>query len=425
MVWSHRHGGPKVGPPVKVATPSKPKKAATMTADETERKSKRAAERQITKDDREEGDNNDDHVEPSIGFPKADEETLKKRRIVKVKHPEKNDDGNEKKKSSNPFANLSKNSASVFGSGYGGGFGATAGTGSGGFSFGGGSFSAGSGFPTSPQGANSSTASVFGSSTAFSGGIPSAASSESGFGTTASSAKSEQQLQSPFPDQVELKTGEEDEECILTIRAKSFLLVEKEEIKTIKQVDEGSAHSVPPSSSNVSAADASQENGDKPEKGSTAADVEQAQSNDEPKNSQEDSNKKEMVLAAAKEEEKTDTQDGQKKSDEEDTKKKKQQDWRELGIGPLRILKKDKEHTRVVQRRESAPGGAGTKLLVNAPLIKESKVGRLSDQHVRFTTIEPSGNAAVYLLKVKTKAEASQLQSLLEKEIAHAASVGI
>lgn len=409
----------------------------------TEERKKRAAERQITKDDKEE--NNDTVTEPSRGFPKADEETLKKRRIVKVKHVASNQD---EEKKSNPFANLS--SKSVFGSGYAGGFG----TSSSGFGSGGGGFSIGSSFGnTASQGANSSTASVFGS--AFSGGIPSTTSSESAFG--APNQAVEQQV--AFPEQVDLKTGEEDEVCILELRAKSHVLVEKQETKQTEQVDD-SVHSVPPSSSNVSAADAKGEIGNKESaEESKQAHAQQAEAGDEkPKEPQEESTKKEGESTNAKEEPKKDAQeepasakeepkkDAQKNVDAkekaQDTKKqqhwqelgivvakekaqdtkKKQQDWQELGIGPLRILKKDKSHTRVVQRRESAVGGAGTKLLINAALPKESKVGRPSDQHVRFTTIEPSGKAAIYLLKVKTKAEANQLQQVLEKEIAQASS---
>jgi hypothetical protein len=77
----------------------------------------------------------------------------------------------------------------------------------------------------------------------------------------------------------------------------------------------------------------------------------------------------------------------------------------------------------VVQRREAAKGGSGTKLILNAPLAKESEIARPDDRHVRFTTIEPSGKAAVYLLRVKTKTEADDLQRALEKEIAQAVSV--
>ena len=101
---------------------------------------------------------------------------------------------------------------------------------------------------------------------------------------------------------------------------------------------------------------------------------------------------------------------------------KKHQDWQELGTGPLRILRKSKGHSRVVQRRESAPGGAGTKLLINAPLSKESQVSRPSDQHVRFTTIDPLGKAAIYLFRVKTKGEANRLENVLKTELANAAS---
>jgi hypothetical protein len=379
-----------------------------MTA--LEERKKRVADRQITKDDREEdNDDEEEQTEPSQGFPKADEETLKKRRMVKVRKSEKqitNHDGDEEKKSSNPFASISKSTGSVFGSGYGGGFGAAQ-TGTG-FGFGG-------GFGRAQAGTTSSTASVFGSSTAFSGGLESTASSESAFGTTvSSSARSEQQV-ATFPEEAELRTGEEDEDVIFTVRAKSHILVDKKEVMQEEVTDD--APSVPPSSLNTLPAE-TKENGtkEKAAEESKATDADQAEASDEkPNDSQEESSEKKEGLASAKEET---TADAQSNGDE----KKKRQEWRELGIGPLRILKKDKCHTRVVQRRESAPGGAGTKLLINAPLPKESEIGRPSDQHIRFTTIEPSGKAAIYLLKVKTKSEADQLQKVLEVEISQAKS---
>ena len=373
-----------------------------MTAGE-ERK-KRVAERQITKDDRDDDNDGNKEAEPSLGFPKADEETLKQRRIVKVRRVEKT----EQKTSSNPFAKIS--TGSVFGSGYSSSFGAAANTGTGfGFGFG-------------NAGTTSSTASVFGTSTAFSGGgLTSTASSESAFGTTLSSnaSKSEQQVAS-FPEEVELKTGEEDEDVIFTIRAKSHILADAEEIKR-EEVKDHSAPSVPPSSSNtpsMDAKDAKEENGNTETavEGSKPADADQAEPS-EPKQSQgESKEKKEDISSGTK-----DAQTSGEKSKAVDDKKKRQE-WREVGIGPLRILKKNKCHTRVVQRRESAPGGAGTKLLINVKLFKESAVGRLSDQHIRFTTIEPSGTTATYLLKVKTKSEADQLQQVLEAETAQSAS---
>eukprot|EP00978_Attheya_sp_CCMP212_P038736 scaffold195042_cov70-Attheya_sp.AAC.1 len=76
-------------------------------------------------------------------------------------------------------------------------------------------------------------------------------------------------------------------------------------------------------------------------------------------------------------------------------------DWREVGIGPLRILQNEQKSRRVVQRRETTPGGPGTKLILNALLGSTltnhvptagagsaggSKVTREGDKFVRWAT---------------------------------------
>lgn len=73
--------------------------------------------------------------------------------------------------------------------------------------------------------------------------------------------------------------------------------------------------------------------------------------------------------------------------------------WKETGTGPLRILQqrqlppKDVEQnsrntsTRVVQRRESTPGGQGTKVILNIPIRRETVVHRQGDKHVMISTV--------------------------------------
>jgi hypothetical protein len=370
-------------------------------------KKKRVAERQITKDDGDNDSQQDDTEEqPSMGFQKADEETLKKRRIVKAKRTGQatKPNGEDEAPKTNPFAKLAS-SSSVFGSGFkSSGFGAN--NTSGGFGFGksGGGFSVGSGFGAKSQAANSSTASVFGSG--FSG--TSSESASTAFGATSSSSKPEAHA---FPDEMELKTGEEDEVCVLEVRAKTHQFVEKNQVQSDAATKQDSAPSVPPSSSNTTAAKEKDEKSGQKESDTTMSAEQDETTKEKPKESQEETNQD------------AESKEGKKEEQKPKASSKKHQDWQELGIGPLRILRKSKGHSRVVQRRESAPGGAGTKLLINAPLSKESQVTRPSDQHVRFTTIEPSGKAAIYLFKFKLKAEANRLENVLKTELANAASL--
>jgi len=129
--------------------------------------------------------------------------------------------------------------------------------------------------------------------------------------------------------------------------------------------------------------------------------------------------------------------------------------WKEVGIGPLRLLEtkpmveKNKQDTvdalkketqvkpmrrvRIVQRRETTPGGPGTKLILNVPITAVCKVVRLGDKFVQLVALEPKlqevGTSSdstqqpspapvvvhpvLYLFKVKTVTEADALQEAL------------
>lgn len=104
-------------------------------------------------------------------------------------------------------------------------------------------------------------------------------------------------------------------------------------------------------------------------------------------------------------------------------------DWKEVGIGPLRVLT-DGEHTRIVQRRENTPGGQGTRLILNVPLRKECRVEKPNDKFVKLAAVEIVENddddkdsdkksvkyvPAHFLFKVKTVAEADSLLETLQK----------
>ena len=75
-------------------------------------------------------------------------------------------------------------------------------------------------------------------------------------------------------------------------------------------------------------------------------------------------------------------------------------EWTDLGTGPLRVLRPKKAGDgvevvggRVVMRRESQPGGHGTKLLVNVSLKDHVEVARHGDKAVRLSYISVEGGA--------------------------------
>jgi hypothetical protein len=101
-------------------------------------------------------------------------------------------------------------------------------------------------------------------------------------------------------------------------------------------------------------------------------------------------------------------------------------DWKEVGIGPLRILTDDK-HVRIVQRRENTPGGQGTKLILNIRLHDECRVERQADKFVKLAAFEavdasPEEKESAkkfemvqYLFKVKTVTEGDDLFETLKR----------
>lgn len=251
------------------------------------------------------------------------------------------------------------------------------------------------------------------------------ASSESAsFGTASSKPEPPSVV---LPEEVELRNGEEEEECVVEFRAKSFLLADVEEKEASELPEQRpSAPSVPPSSSNAPVAvrptlEAAGTDEVAANESKSAAEESQPEDKKEAKEGDATVSEKEGELASDKEKSKEAAQTNGDKANKPDE-KNRQQEWRELGIGPLRILKKDECHTRLVQRRETVPGGAGTKLIINVPLPKECTVALQGEKYVRLTTIEPSGKAAIFLLKVKTSREAQELRDVLEMEIDEAAS---
>lgn len=102
---------------------------------------------------------------------------------------------------------------------------------------------------------------------------------------------------------------------------------------------------------------------------------------------------------------------------------KERKGWVDIGTGPVRVLR-PKEVVegascgRVVMRRESQPGGHGTKLLVNVALKKHVDVEKHGDRAVRLTYIStsveeeggPKGVVVLtYLFKTKNVQDADSL----------------
>lgn len=398
------------------------KKDTTNT--EPPAKKKRVADRQIAKEDYDEdkevGDNDDGT------FRKADEATLQKRRIVKARRPAKvAGSAGESQPSSNPFANTvlvankdvdasktSKSSTKVFGSGASfSGFGSAAaksddktssgfGSTSGGFGSAAGGFK---GFATAPK--TSGGFGGFGSAAASGGGTTKNLFDTSnapafGFGakkTTTDDAEekdgAEAGSKSPnaspakpalkLPDQVELTTGEEKEEKLFECRVKTHVMEntkEKGDKESATQSASVAAPSVPPSSSSFSTATA------KP----TASEPDAA--------------------AGASPNSKADA-----KGEATGVKK----EWKELGVGPLKVLEGGPNKFRLVQRYQGKnPGDQPTKVILNVPFFKESVVSKPGDKYVHLTSFLPSEEGkgcepTTFSFKMKEEAQVKKLYELL------------
>jgi len=96
--------------------------------------------------------------------------------------------------------------------------------------------------------------------------------------------------------------------------------------------------------------------------------------------------------------------------------------WKEVGIGPLRLLQNNTTKSyRIVQRRESTPHGAGTKLILNVGLVC-GKVDREAEKYVRVATVsggagdgegKGGGGVVMYLFKVKSVDVGDELEKHL------------
>jgi hypothetical protein len=245
-------------------------------------------------------------------------------------------------------------------------------------------FGQGFGAVSTGFGAVKSAGSGFGKTEAES--IATAESGSTGAFASSTSSTAKFVIQAP----VSLANGEEDEDCVYEVRAKLFKLApvtpgEEEE-------DETKAESVPS-----------------------------------------------VPSTAGRMELKKDDEKKEETNDAADSKDAVKMDWHEGGIGPVRILKrkvnpfnaenndaekddvKTTANARVVQRRESAPGGQGTKLILNVRLLPGvCKVHRKSEKCIQLDAPNIDGDGSgralgSYLFRVKTAAEADSLQSSLER----------
>jgi hypothetical protein len=159
-------------------------------------------------------------------------------------------------------------------------------------------------------------------------------------------------------------TGEEDEDCLLQVRAKLFRLVQvKHKAVAVEGAGDGDEQSPPVASENDSTAGAS--------------------------------------AAAASSSE-----------------------WVEVGVGPLRILREKssgdssgaaaatgdaavRRSTRIVMRREDKKGGAGTKVILNLRLLAHCVLAKNGDKAFSISTLLPK------VVEVKTSANAAGAEPAL------------
>jgi len=132
-------------------------------------------------------------------------------------------------------------------------------------------------------------------------------------------------------------------------------------------------------------------------------------------------------------------------------------EWKEVGIGPLRLLKTTTNATnnsspkkednsvtssyRLVQRRECTPGGLGTKLILNIIIAKDvpCTISRQAEKYLRLATVcrtteveetEPStddkakmeAESVTYLFKLKTVEEVNDLLDKINEALGSSCS---
>jgi NUP50 (Nucleoporin 50 kDa)/RanBP1 domain len=204
-----------------------------------------------------------------------------------------------------------------------------------------------------------------------------------------------------LPEQVQLTTGEEDEEVIHDGRCKSFHWVPKppEGEETAESTATKANPSVKPSTAFQAVISTS-----KADKDSTSEEKEDDTSIKEETSTNGDVKKKES------------------KESKEETTKNQLSDanfkWQELGVGPMKILRSTSKEGkyRLVQRRESTPNGPATKVILNVPLWKESTVERTAPKFLTLRTLVDN-KVESYSFRFKDSSDASYFDHFLTRSI--------
>jgi len=411
-----------------------------VSAEEPPAKKKRGASHQITKDDFEDGENDDSENEDKLkqGFKRASDEVISKRKIYKVKRsfatrettsvdtengvsatpkPPANEEPTTKSGgdssnqsgstmstangSSNPFASTILISSStkkptegdrppkkVFGFGSASGFGAAASgssTGSGSSGFGGGGGFAGvgnigksSGFGSSGI-AGTTSGFVFGSSSSTASG----GSTKSLFGNAGASGAS-------FSLSKESDTKKDSTSTNTFGSATSTKLPDKVDLKTGEE-DEDAIHTGRCRSYVWVVEDDDEKNSD-----SAGSNDDGDSGKNKANPSVQSSTQFQAAISTASSSNKDKKENGGVKGDKSDSSparedgteatasanKSSDEDvkhrWKKLGVGPVKILrsKSNPGRLRLVQRQESNKGGSASTLILNVPLWKESTCER-------------------------------------------------
>lgn len=223
-----------------------------------------------------------------------------------------------------------------------------------------------------------------------------------------------------LPENVELKTGEEDEQVIYTQRCKSWVSVHnKDEPSATNGASSSNSKigkanpSVKPSTEFQAAISSSKSKRDESEstvkknknENAESPATENGKKNNPNSNTEVTKNDNENVGDESSNKERStcekDESDKAQSSSQTSTGQEHHR-WQELGVGPMKILKSttQPDRLRLVQRRESTKNGPATKVILNVPLWKETTCVRDTQEQnfSRLNTFE-NGKVCTYLFK--------------------------
>jgi hypothetical protein len=215
-----------------------------------------------------------------------------------------------------------------------------------------------------------------------------------------------------LPEHVELTTGEEDEDVVHDGRCKSFHWVPKKDDSTAAAADtETTAKanlSVKPSTE-FEAAISTIKNDNKDKADESKERTDGASEED----SESNNNKDEGATKEGGQDASTKTEQTESNSSPEQFR------WQELGVGPIKILcsMSDSGKYRIVQRRESTKNGPATKVILNIPLWKESKLEQPAPKFLTVKTLV-GDRVESYMLRFKDTSDASHFHHYLSESVA-------